>query len=94
MQDLIQYEIAMSLKDTIFYNGYTTEIKKVKLCGRDTWRVYAKDVVTVDVLSPSNIVVYTDGESKSFNSEYCAKTFILSEIMDKKSKKPYYWHGC
>lgn len=77
----IRFEIASSLRDTVFFSGYVPKIEKVKLGDKDVWRVSAKDVITVDVVSPSKIVVYTDGKCKTFNSEYRAKTYILSEIL-------------
>lgn len=83
MSHSIRYEIASALRDTVYYTGHVPKIEEVKLGGKNVWRVSVKDVVTVDVFSPSNIVVYTDGKSKTFNSEYPAKTYILSEILEK-----------
>lgn len=79
----IRYDIASALRDTVYFSGHAPKIEKVKLGDKDVWRVSAKDVVTVDVVSPSNIIVYTDGKRKSFNSEYRAKTYILSEILEQ-----------
>lgn len=83
MSHSIRYEIASALRDTVYFSGYTPKIEKVNLGGNDVWRVFAKDVITVDVVSPGNIIVYTDGKRKSFNSEYRAKTYILSQILEQ-----------
>jgi hypothetical protein len=83
MGSSIRYEIASALHDTIYFSGYSPEIEKVKLGDKDAWRVSAMDRIIVDVVSPSNIIVYTGGKSKSFDSEYKAKTFILGEILEQ-----------
>lgn len=76
-------KIASTLRVAIYFSGHAPKIEKVKLGDKDVWRVSAKDVITVDVFSPHNIVVYTYGKCKTFNSEYPAKTYILSEILEK-----------
>ncbi len=83
MSNSIRYEIASALRDTVYFSGHAPKIEKVNLGDKDVWRVSAKDVITIDVVSPHNIVVYTDGKCKTFNSEYTAKTYILSEILEE-----------
>ncbi len=79
----IRYDIASAIRDTVYFSGHVPKIEKVKLGEKDAWRISAKDVITVDVVSPGNIVVYADGTRKSFNSEYKAKTFILGKILEQ-----------
>jgi hypothetical protein len=79
----IRFDIASSLQDTIGFSGYKANMKKVKLGEKDAWRVAADEVITVDVFTPGNIVVYTTGKKKTFNSEFRAKTYILSEILEQ-----------
>lgn len=78
----IRYDIASSLRDTVYFSGFSPKIEKVKVGEKDAWRVSAPDKIEIDVISPGNIVVKSNGKRKTFNSEYNAKTYIIGQILE------------